>query len=204
MNRAVHVIEEGGAATAALHPLRIEILAELAEPDSAAGLARRIGMPRQQVNYHIRQLEKQGLVTLVGERRVRNCVERLVQAVGRSYVINPAVLGRLAADPRHVDENSPAHLMAIVSQTVQEVASLQQESDESNQESRTVAIRSEIRFRSRAARNEFTAELTEEVTRLVAKYHSPRASKGQHFRLLVSAYPVAVDPKPKGTSSERT
>jgi len=200
MNRAVHVIEEGGPATAALHPLRIEILAELADPDSAAGLARRIGIPRQQVNYHIRQLEEQGLVTLIGERRVRNCVERLVQAVGRSYVISPAVLGRLAANPRNMDENSPAHLMAIVSQTVQEIAKLQQEPDELNQDSRTVAIRSDIRFRSREARNEFAAELTEEVTRLVAKYHAPQASKGLHFRLLASAYPITADPKPKRTS----
>ena len=89
MNTAVHVIGEGGPATSALHPLRREILSELAEPESAAGLARRIGVPRQQVNYHIRQLEEQGLVKLVGERRVRNCIERLVQAVGRSYMISP-------------------------------------------------------------------------------------------------------------------
>ena len=93
MNMAVHVIDEGGPATSALHPLRREILSELTEPESAAGLARRIGVPRQQVNYHIRQLEEQGLVKLVGERRVRNCIERLVQAVGRSYMISPAALG---------------------------------------------------------------------------------------------------------------
>ena len=193
MNRAVHVIEEGGPATAALHPLRIEILSELAEPDSAAGLARRMGMPRQQVNYHVRQLEDQGLVTLVGERRVRNCVERLVQAVGRSYLISPAVLGKLAADPEEMDENSNARLMAIVSQTVQELAGLPHESGESNRDARTVAIRSDIRFRSREARTEFAAELTEEVARLVAKYDAPRASKGQPYRLLASAYPIAVD-----------
>ncbi len=76
MPAAVYLIGEGGAATAALHPLRIEILSQLSEPDSAAGLARRIGEPRQQANYHIRQLEEQGLVRLVGERRVRNCIER--------------------------------------------------------------------------------------------------------------------------------
>ena len=36
--------------------------------NSAAGLAKRIGIPRQKLNYHIRQLEKQGLVEEVGER----------------------------------------------------------------------------------------------------------------------------------------
>ena len=120
MPSAVHIIDEAGVATAALHPLRLEILSELSEPESAAGLARRIGLPRQQVNYHIRQLEDQGLVKLVGERKVRNCIERLVQAVGRSYVISPAALGELAADPERIeDEASAAYLMAVVSQTVQ-------------------------------------------------------------------------------------
>ena len=203
MNTAVHIINEGGAATAALHPLRLEILSELAEPDSAAGLARRIGMPRQQVNYHIRQLEEQGLVKLVGERRVRNCVERLVQAVGRSYVIGPAALGGLAADPERIDdEDSAAYLVAIVSQMLQEVAGLQHGSGRPDTDARTLALRADIRFRSQEARDAFAAELTEEVARLVEKYHAPRASKRQRFRLLASAYPVPMGKKVKGGSAK--
>ena len=191
MTTAVHVIDGGGAATAALHPLRLEILRELAEPESAAGLARRIGMPRQQVNYHIRRLEEQGLVKLVGERRVRNCIERLVRAVGRSYVISPAALGGLAADPARIeDEGSAAYLMAVVSQMVQEVAGLQHGPDKPDKDVRTLALRADIRFRSRQAQKAFAAELTEEVTRLVAKYHVTRASRGRLFRVLASAYPV--------------
>lgn len=191
MTTAVHVIERGGAATAALHPLRLEILRELAEPESAAGLARRIGMPRQQVNYHIRQLEEQGLVELVGERRVRNCIERLVQAVGRSYVISPAALGGLAADPARIeDEGSAAYLVAVVSQMVQELASLQHGSGRPDKDVRTLAVRADIRFQSQEAQNAFAAELTGEVARLVANYHVARASKGRLFRVLASAYPV--------------
>jgi DNA-binding transcriptional ArsR family regulator len=130
-----------GAATAALHPLRLEILRELAQPESAAGLARRIGIPRQQVNYHIRQLEGQGLVKLVGERRVRNCIERLVQAVGRSYVISPAALGGLAADPARIeDEGSAAYLVAVASQMVEEVAGLQHRPGQADKEVRTLAL----------------------------------------------------------------
>ena len=191
MTTAVHVIDGGGAATAALHPLRLEILRELAEPESAAGLARRIGMPRQQVNYHIRRLEEQGLVELVGERRVRNCIERLVQAVGRSYMISPAALGELGADPERIeDKASAAYLMAGVSQMVQEVAGLQHGPDQPDKEVRTLALRADIRFRSQQAQKAFAAELTEEVGRLVAKYHGTRASRGRLFRVLVSAYPA--------------
>lgn len=191
MNTAVYVIDEGGAATAALHPLRLEILSELGEPDSAAGLARRIGIPRQQVNYHIRQLEEKGLVELVGERRVRNCIERLVQAVAHSYVISPAALGELAADPEQIeDRTSAAYLMAVLSQAVQEVAGLQQGAGQPDKDVGTMALRADIRFRSRQAQQAFEGELTEEVARLVAKYHVPRASKGPRFRILASAYPA--------------
>ena len=204
MTTAVHVIDGGGAATAALHPLRLEILRELAQPESAAGLARRIGIPRQQVNYHIRQLEGQGLVKLVGERRVRNCIERLVQAVGRSYVISPAALGGLAADPARIeDEGSAAYLVAVASQIVEEVAGLQHRPGPADKEVRTLALRADIRFRSQQAQNAFAAELTEEVARLVAKYHVARASRGRLFRVLASAYPVPRDDKAKVGSTRR-
>jgi DNA-binding transcriptional ArsR family regulator len=192
MNTAVHVIDEGGAATSALHPLRLEILSELAEPESAAGLARRIGVPRQQVNYHIRKLEDQGLVKLVGERRVRNCIERLVQAVGRSYMISPAALGQLGADPERIeDKTSAGYLLAVASQMIHDLAGLQHRTGHPDNEARTLALRADIRFKSREAQTAFAAELTEEVAKLVAKYHAPRASKRQLFRVHASAYPVA-------------
>ena len=203
MTTDVHVIDGGGVATTALHPLRLEILSELAEPESAAGLARRIGVPRQQVNYHIRQLEEQRLVKLVGERRVRNCIERLVQAVGRSYVISPAALGELAADPERIgDKASAGYLVAVASQMVQEVASLQHGSSKPDKDARTLTLRADIRFKSQAAQNAFAAELTKEVARLVAKYHAPRASKGRFFRVLASAYPVPIDEKAKRGSAK--
>jgi DNA-binding transcriptional ArsR family regulator len=191
MNMAVHVIDEGGPATSALHPLRREILSELAEPESAAGLARRIGVPRQQVNYHIRQLEEQGLVKLVGERRVRNCIERLVQAVGRSYMISPAALGELGADPERIeDKASASYLLAVVSQMIQDLAGLQHRASHPDNVTRTLALQADIRFKSREAQTAFTAELTEEVARLVTKYHVPQASKRPLFRVHASAYPV--------------
>ena len=203
MNTAVHVIDEGGAVTAALHPLRLEILSELAEPDSAAGLARRIGMPRQQVNYHIRQLEEQGLVKLVGERRVRNCVERLVQAVARSYMISPAALGELGAHPEQIeDKASAAYLLAVASQMIQDLAPLQHRTGHPDEDASTLALRADICFESRESQTAFADELTEAVARLVEKYHDPTASKGRRFRLIASAYPVPIDPGRKGSSAK--
>jgi DNA-binding transcriptional ArsR family regulator len=182
--RAVHVIGESGVATTVLHPLRLEILSKLSEPDSAAGLALRMGMPRQHVNCHIRRLEEQGLVNVVGERRVINFLKRLVQAVGRSCVISPA-------DPDRIeDAASTAYLVAVLSQMVQEVTALQHKPGQPDMVGRTPALRADVRFRSRKAQNEFATELGEEVARPVAKYHVPRASKGRLLRILASAHPV--------------
>ena len=81
---ALEVIEDPGQAASVLNPIRLRLLNELVEPDSAAGLARRLKLPRQAVTYHVRQLEADGLVSLIEERRRRNCVERVVQATART------------------------------------------------------------------------------------------------------------------------
>src|SRR6476659_8931583 len=110
---AVHVIGDSERAASVLHPIRLRILGELRDAASAAELAPRLGIPRQLVNYHLRQLEKDGLVEVVGERRKRNCTERLVRAVARSYMISPAAFGSLAAHPDHVEDRaSSAYLVA--------------------------------------------------------------------------------------------
>ena len=57
----VSVLRKAGQATTLFsHPLRLKLLEQLIEPDSAGGLARRLGVPRQVLNYHLRELEGQG------------------------------------------------------------------------------------------------------------------------------------------------
>src|ERR1039458_5644825 len=76
----VAVIDDPAVAEAALDPARASLLAQLTEPASAAMLAVAAGLPRQKVNYHLRTLERHGLIELVGERRKGNMTERLLQA----------------------------------------------------------------------------------------------------------------------------
>ena len=52
----MQVIDEPSRAAMVLHPIRNQLLSELGEPASAAELARRLGLPRQKVNYHLREL----------------------------------------------------------------------------------------------------------------------------------------------------
>src|SRR5258707_70803 len=87
---AVTVIEDPAAAEASLDPIRARLLAELAEPGSASTLAARVGLTRQKANYHLRALERHGLVELVEERRKGNCTERGLQATAASYAVSPA------------------------------------------------------------------------------------------------------------------
>src|SRR4249919_3621424 len=74
----IEVIEDPAAAEASLDPIRTRILLELAEPGSATQLAARVGLPRQKVNYHLKALERHGLVELVEERRRGNVTERIL------------------------------------------------------------------------------------------------------------------------------
>jgi DNA-binding transcriptional ArsR family regulator len=73
------------------HPTRLRILASLRVPSSAAAVARELGQPRQRVNYHVKELERAGLIRPVGERRSGNLTESLYQAVAGTFVVSPRV-----------------------------------------------------------------------------------------------------------------
>ncbi len=92
----VAVIEDPAAAEVSLDPVRARLLAELVEPSSAATLAARVGLARQKVNYHLRELERHGLVELVEERRKGNMTERVMRATAASFVISPVALAAVA------------------------------------------------------------------------------------------------------------
>src|ERR687896_627135 len=88
----VAVIDDPAAAEVSLDPVRARLLAALAEPASATSLAARAGLTRQRANYHLRALERHGLVELVEERRKGNMTERVLRATAASYVISPTAL----------------------------------------------------------------------------------------------------------------
>ena len=123
MPAPLEIIQEPGKAAAVFDPQRLRLLEHLKEPDSAAGIARRLQLSRQQVNYHLRELEKAQLIVLVGERRKGNCVERLLQATAQSYLISPEVLGAMLP-PLSPDRFSSAYLAATAARAVAELASL--------------------------------------------------------------------------------
>ena len=80
----VAVIADPAAAEAALEPARARLLAQLTEPARPPCSPPPPGLPRQKVNYHLRTLERHGLVELVEERRKGNVTERLLRAAAAS------------------------------------------------------------------------------------------------------------------------
>ena len=94
----IQVIQSADVAATLFSPARMRILEHLAEPDSAAGVARRLEVPRQQIGYHLRELEQAGLVELVEERRKGNCIERVVRTAAQSFVISPMRAGQIGID----------------------------------------------------------------------------------------------------------
>ena len=186
----VTVIENAAAAEASLDPVRSRLLAELATPGTAATLAARMGLPRQQVNYHIRTLERHGLVVLIEERRRGNMTERLMRATAASYVISPTALAAVEPDPeRSPDRLSAFWMLALAARLVRDVGSLLIGARNADKRLATFALDGEIRFASAADRSAFAEELSHAVAALVAKYHDDTAAGGRPHRIVVAIHP---------------
>jgi DNA-binding transcriptional ArsR family regulator len=195
------VIDDPATAGVSLDPVRARLLAELTVPGSATTLATKLLLPRQKLNYHLRALEKHGLVELVEERRKGNCTERVLQASASAYVISPQVLGGVQPDPAvSPDGLSARWLLALAARTLREVGQLLAGARKARRKLATFAVDGEIRFASAADRAAFADELGQALRVLVAKYHDESAPSGRSHRLLVAVHPK---PHPKPTGERR-
>jgi len=177
-----------------LRPLRTRILGMLAEPQSAAGIARTLDVARQKVGYHLKELEKEGFVELVEEKKVGNCVERIVRATGRAYLVSAEALGSLAQGAAEAtDRFSVAYVIAVAARALREVTRLRQGADDAGKRLATLTLDTEVRFANAADRAAFAEELAREVARLTAKYHDESAPRGRVHRLVCFAYPKPAD-----------
>ena len=199
--QSVQVIQDPAAAAIALDPVRTRLLSELAEPASAAALGSRLGIPRQKLNYHLRALESHGLVRVAETKRWGGLTERRLVATASSYMVSPDALGVAASDPgRTADKLSASYLISLAARIVREVGALSRLSKSEDKRLPTLSIDSEIRFRSAAERATFSRELTEAVTKLVARYHDEAAPNGRDHRLVIVAHPLPVESEKKEPS----
>lgn len=189
----LNITDGKNAAVLLQHPLRAELLARATEPVSATELAAALGVPRQRMNYHVRQLVKAGFLKAAGRRMKRNLVERQYVATARWYALSPRMLGALAGDAgRLPEQHSLLHALMTASVMQSELAAIAEAAANAGVRVRVSSVATELRFESAARRAEFAASLLDEVASLIGKHASADASSTApgSYRLVVGLYPV--------------
>jgi DNA-binding transcriptional ArsR family regulator len=100
-------------AEALMKPKRVEVLRRFAEPRTCTQVGADLGESPQAVYYHVKRLQKAGLLELVEERRVRGIVEGVYQAAARSYWVAPELVGRLGAERSPSDQLGLGFLLSL-------------------------------------------------------------------------------------------
>src|SRR5919106_4476300 len=97
-----------------LKPLRLKILAAARAPLSASAIAATLGMPRQKVNYHVRELARAGFLRRAGRQRKRGLVEQKYVVTAQAFLFGSGVLGPMSADTQEIaDKMSAAYLLTL-------------------------------------------------------------------------------------------
>lgn len=188
------LLDDLDTALLALAPIRRRILAALGEPASAAGLAERLGMPRQKIGYHLRALEGAGLVQPAGERRKRGFTERLFVAA-REHVLDPALM-QAPPDPDAIeaqDRHAADHLISTASTIVRDVARMRQAAAAEGSRLLTLTVEADVVFAAPADFDAFTEEVSAAVAALARRYSAP---SGRRYRLTAAAHPAVPRPAP--------
>lgn len=168
-----------------LDPLRARILALAREPLSASQLAERVGLSRQRVNYHVKQLKNVGLLREAGRRDRRNLTEVLYAASASRYLVDPEALGALAPEPG-AEKGGAEHLAALAARTQSEVGRLLADAEGAGRRAGVIALDVEARIGAGPERDAFARALDAAVSSVVERFGSAR---GTAHRLVVGAHP---------------
>ncbi|MGH7466672.1 MAG: MarR family transcriptional regulator [Longimicrobiales bacterium] len=193
---ALECVTDGARAAALVqHPLRRWILAGARHPVSATELANTLGLTRQRVNYHVRQLERAGYLRPAGRKVKRNLVERKYVATARSYVLLPQLLGPLAATVEEgADRSSASYLLGLTSMAQQELAAVAEAAGRAGKRMASESLMTELLFEDEAQRAAFGKALRAAVAEVLAEYSAPLTEMTQRgerpFRLVIGCYPI--------------
>ena len=185
----VHLVDEPST-VASLSDFRRRVLAALETPGSATTVAERLETTRQRVNYHLRELEKAGLVELVEVRRKRGLDERIMQKVASTILLDPGAL-----DTSKLERRDAAGVHGVIAASVDVIRRAVDVSNDASQTAERVAaatVLSEVTVETPAALN----QMLREVASVVARFDTG----GNGLRLDFTA---TVLPSPKREASDR-
>nr|WP_051620679.1 helix-turn-helix domain-containing protein [Paenibacillus sp. UNC451MF] len=177
---------------ALLNPLRADIVSRLIEPASAAELGRMINEPPQRMNYHLKALEKTGLIRRVGTRQVRNLVEVLYQSIAKTFVLAESLSLSEETIERLKEHGSLAQLITTAEQMKKDAVYLMEHSEKGT-EIPSATLQMDIPLLDGDDREAFIADYVNMVKQLVGKY-AKAADNGQTptlYKVILSVYPKA-------------
>jgi len=183
----VYRLETPEQALALLNPMRAEILQLLAEPASAAELARQMSQTPQKLNYHLKSLEKVGLIRRSGTRQVKNLIEALYQAIARSYVI-PDSFGWSEDLTQRMKDQGALRQLVNVSERIRTDALRLMEVSDSEEEVPSAVLETDLSLPDEKTREQFLRDYADAVRSVVRKYQAQGAPEGG-FKAILAVYP---------------
>jgi DNA-binding transcriptional ArsR family regulator len=182
-------IEDVEQAAALLHPLRVELLKRMDEPRTCPELGGLFSESAQKIYYHVKALEKAGLVAKVDERRIRGVVEGYYQAKARSYWLSPQLVGNIGGVQMAQDQTSLRFLLTLAEEIHDDVGHLGQRS-EAGKDVASLGMAAQIYLPDGDARAAFLADVQEVFQNLARKYGvNGDDENGKTFKLILACYP---------------
>lgn len=165
------------------------MLREMGEPRSCPQLARTFGETSQKMYYHVKMLERAGLVDRSGERLVNGITEGFYRARAEAYWLSPGLVRRLGGKQTVRDQTSLRMLAGHAEEMIEDVAHLAEQSA-SGEHVPSVSLGVEIELADVERRVEFLEELRATFEAIAKKYTSDgNAESGEVFRFTLACYP---------------
>jgi DNA-binding transcriptional ArsR family regulator len=176
-----------------LKPIRLEMVKRLDEPRTCPELAEFLHNSPQKIYYHMKALEKVGLVEKVEERRVRGIVEGYYQAKARSYWLAPSLVSKVGGQRLTQDQTSLRFLLSLAEELQDDIGHLGHRS-ESGTSVPSLGLSAHVQLPEGERRAEFLAEVRTMFETLARKYgvrrdHPLSEYEASNFRLILACYP---------------
>jgi DNA-binding transcriptional ArsR family regulator len=183
----IYLIELPEQASALINPLRTEILAQLKQPSSATEVAKKLKETPQRINYHLKALQKVGLVTKIGTRQVRNLVEVLYQSIAKTFLLAETLSIGKETIQKMKDQGSLLHLIHTSERMKQDALLLMEQSDQ-NEVIPSASLQMQVNLTNKSMREQFVEDYVSLVKDLVKRYQQNNGN--QHvYQVLLSVYP---------------
>jgi DNA-binding transcriptional ArsR family regulator len=190
MTDSLAMVDDVVIARAALSPLRRELLARLRTPASAAALGEALDLPRQKIGYHLRLLEKAGLIARAGTRQRRGFTEQLFQLSSGALVIDPMLLAQPDPDAvEKLDRFASDHLVRTAAGIVRDVSRMRSAAAEEGSRLLTFTIEADVGFARPSDIEHFATRVADALSAIAADYASP--GQDRRYRVTIAGHPAA-------------